>query len=739
MRKVLVVFILIIFSISIACASVVVTGVGSGPSPEIALSNARTDLASQFSVNISSLTLSSISDDGGGDTSSLSSLSVQTTSFNLFGAQETTTQNEDGSFSATSSLSDAQVPLYEAQLNNLFTTINELLPYIDPSGDFEVQKDVYPRLISALREYEIYQIVVLVLSPDSNIGKRALPVTRFIIENEYQSRLTLEKNETEIMVSSLMQQSQIGILPSNDELLADALARLEEIKAQQEQMDQLVTGDMALMLDEFGLDSPEAHDATSDKDTDNNFESLINSIEANRATIQAIRDNANEWLKILEDSFHDEINSIHNNNNYSSREIKQEVERKRRDYTQKANSYYLEAFNIMSEIARDSLDLVDELSNRTFTATSNDSYLTTYIEGYFDNAQLYSGIADITIGNESIRLYFRIPYDNWIGSAIPSESNRKAYLEYEADTGYWLEILQDYPSIYTLEVDFTVSTDYSPSYEVKFSQFRIIRNDTGKQVFSFDIDQTDTLTYESRTNLTEFSVTYDELLDTSLFIFKPEEKNVHTDELTKSSDGPEKSIDINTTTTEVISSTQVYKNDKKQTTVNKEPETEKNAKQDDPVASEQLENQEKKPINLSIIGEGEILINTKADDVNKQSGYGGRLSLLTNINSRLKIGGVLDGIFYPNKGLIYIGASASWLMASQERYNWYFDVAVGPGISFSYNQQIQFTLNGSLGVSMQYVYSGTNEVRISLQFAKSGEHFGPLMTAGLVFNLGGKK
>ena len=114
-------------------------------------------------VNISSLTLSSTSDDGENNTSNLSSLSVQTTSFNLFGAQETTTQNEDGSFSATSSLSDAQVPLYEAQLNNLFTTINELLPYIDPSGDFEVQKDVYPRLISALREYEIYQIVVLVL------------------------------------------------------------------------------------------------------------------------------------------------------------------------------------------------------------------------------------------------------------------------------------------------------------------------------------------------------------------------------------------------------------------------------------------------------------------------------------------------------------------------------------------------------------------------------------------------
>lgn len=78
-------------------------------------------------------------------------------------------------------------------------------------------------------------------------------------------------------------------------------------------------------------------------------------------------------------------------------------------------------------------------------------------------------------------------------------------------------------------------------------------------------------------------------------------------------------------------------------------------------------------------------------------------------------------------------------MASQERYNWYFDVAIGPGVSFSYNQQMQFTLNGSLGVSLQYVYSGTNEVRISLQFAKSGEYFGPLMTAGLVFNLGGKK
>ena len=90
LRKALIIFSLVIFSISVIYASDVVTG--SGSDPEVALSNARADLASRFSVNISSLILSSVSDDGENSTANLSSMSLQTTSFKLLGANETTVQ-----------------------------------------------------------------------------------------------------------------------------------------------------------------------------------------------------------------------------------------------------------------------------------------------------------------------------------------------------------------------------------------------------------------------------------------------------------------------------------------------------------------------------------------------------------------------------------------------------------------------------------------------------------------------
>ena len=747
LRKALIIFSLVIFSISVIYASDVVTGSGSGSDPEVALSNARADLASRFSVNISSLILSSVSDDGENSTANLSSMSLQTTSFKLLGANETTVQNEDGSFSATSSLSEAQVPLYEAQLNNLFTTINELLPYVDPSGDFDVQKNVYPRLISALREYEIYQIVVLRLSPDSDIGKRVLPVTRAVIENEYQSRLTLEENETEIIVSSLTKQAQMGILHGNDEILTEASDRLEEIRKQQEQMRRLAADDMALMLEKFGIDDvhtadnekifPESSDMTSGDEPDNSFENLINSIEADRATIQAIRDNANEWLRSLEESFQNEINSIVSSEYNSPREVQQETERTRRDFQQQANSFYLEAFNMMSDIATHSLGLADELSSRTFTASSNDSCLSAYIEGYFDNARLYSGIADITIGNESIRLYFRIPYESWTGFEIPSESDHEAYLAYESDAGYWLEILQDYPSIYTLEVDFSVSTDYSPSYEVRFSQFRIIRNDTGEQVFSWKIDQTDDLRYESRTELTDFSVTYDDLLDTSLFVFDPyKNRTVSAEENNSGAVGnePEDSDDMGVTEAKFIYETRVYENEINENPADIKTSPGENVGMDNSGVLEHIEKQERKTADLSIIGDAEIAVGIVGDEIR----FGVRLSLLASLNSRLKAGGLLEGVFFGNEASLYIGVAASWLMTHGQCY-WYLNAAAGPGIFFSYDGRVLFDINGSFGVSVHYPVGEKTDMRFSLQFAKSGCYSGLMLAAGVVYNLGGNR
>ena len=164
----------------------------------------------------------------------MASYSLQSTQFNLLGRVENVEENSDGSYTATCTIPSSAAPLYEAQLNNLYSTINSLYSQVDGK---EGQRNTYLRLITALRDYEIYQTVVLTLNPSSSVATKVLPTTRAIIENEYQSLLIIENNNTEITVRNLQQQAEMGILSVQGRAdLNAALKELEENRRQQEEL-----------------------------------------------------------------------------------------------------------------------------------------------------------------------------------------------------------------------------------------------------------------------------------------------------------------------------------------------------------------------------------------------------------------------------------------------------------------------------------------------------------------------
>ena len=517
MKKLLVLLLIIFVSIFSAVA-VDVTGRGIGSTEDEALRMAREDLISQFSINVSSLTYTQDSDDGvSSSSSSMASYSLQSTQFNLLGRVENVEENSDGSYTATCTIPSSAAPLYEAQLNNLYSTINSLYSQVDGK---EGQRNTYLRLITALRDYEIYQTVVLTLNPSSSVAIKVLPTTRAIIENEYQSLLIIENNNTEITVRNLQQQAEMGILSVQGRAdLNAALKELEENRRQQEELNAMAQEDYDLQREAFQQEMAATaamlHESLSSYSTGNavsgemTFSDLINQIEANRATLQAIKDSTNESLAKLDSEFNEEVerkrsdilyapwssNELYNGQptrdarEFRNQSLEVAIEELRSAYSQEANIIYGEAFNRMSSLTNYTLSYVDELNGKTFLINSFAPEVSTEIDMFAEAAGVFSGIATVTIGNSSTELYFRIPYEAWTGEKIPSRNDFQAYSLYRDTAADWLKIMQDFPEIFSIEFAFTITNDYSSTYNIIFRNYTITRNDTGEVVFSDSINQ----------------------------------------------------------------------------------------------------------------------------------------------------------------------------------------------------------------------------------------------------------
>lgn len=526
-----------------------VSGIGYGTTETAALDNARENLISSFSLNISSVTLTSSKDDGSGASQdSLQSMSMQSTSFNILGAVEKTEKQKDGTYKATTTIPSSAVALYENQLKVLYRDVESLVGQSEKTTDDDARKTIFLRLSSLLRQYEVYQTVVLTLDPSSSVGARIAPIGRASVESALSQILVKENNNADITILDLQQRAEYGILSLEGQAELDAaLKTIEENRIMAEAIEKQKMADLELKREEFLAEMQLAVDSLQQNITNQSvmaeaagemsLSSVLNKIEANRETFMAVKNSMDESLATIEDAYDSEAAALSEEimsrpypagDTYNGVPTQSAVENRRKlvevelqtlwePYSEKANAVYKEGFSKLCVIADYANDYIDLINGKIFTASSISPEVSTKIEYYVPSAELWSGIATVTLGNKSIDLYFKIPYEAWTGEKVPSSSSIAAYESYVDTTEDWTQLMNDYSQLFTITFSFSVEAKKDTSYEITFTKYSITRNDTGNVVFEEYINQKNSIDYDNNVSFDDFSVINDSLVDYSLF------------------------------------------------------------------------------------------------------------------------------------------------------------------------------------------------------------------------------
>lgn len=512
------------------------SAVGHGDTEAEAIDDARFNLISSFSVKVSSLTITSDTDDGAGSTSSsMSSYSAHSVQFDLVGQEESARELDDGTWEATATLPESAARFYTVKLDDLYPTINTLNNLVENASDKSSVKSQYLQLIQALREYEQYRTVVMILSPSTSV--RPLPTSSGAVEAQYQSILMEENNEMEITLMDLEQQRQLGILSSRDEsAYQEALAKLEANRKEQEELrkrrdeeyqtralelEQQFSASISLAQADPSLMSEIAEEGLS-------ISATMNRIEANRGTFSAIKETLRDELydnQIEYEAAYDSYYETEMDKPYSSTEmvggLPTQVAIDNRErlieatfaegdgayYASVADLIYSEAFGRMSQLTNMTLDYIDALNANRFTLSSGSDEVSAVVEGFNRGNNSWYGTANVTIGSTTVELYFLIPYTAWTGKSVPNARNATEYAAYLEECDEWLQLFIDYPSSYGISFDFDIiAQTESSNYTVSFRTYRIIRTDTGEVVSTRSIQQNDRISFSPSVNIMDFSV-----------------------------------------------------------------------------------------------------------------------------------------------------------------------------------------------------------------------------------------
>lgn len=554
MKKILLALLLSISLFRIFAAS----GIGYGKTEQEALNNSRQELIQNFSVNVSSITYIEDIENGKSSTSnSMTNLSLQTTSFDLLGKEEIVEPLKDGTYKATTTIDDSSTSLYQARISDLVSTINAVNKLISDSSDKTTQKANYLRLITALKEFELYRTVLLTISPKTNVP--TLSVSRGAVEAEYQSILTMEMNSTSTTIYDLQQQQVLGILTLNgQEELKKAQAKLEENKRQQEEMAKAAEADFkaqreqqnqewqamtASLIESFNKQTVDKSEASSISD-------MINRIEANRKTFNTIIKETGNALRQITGQKNIEFNDIKrevNNRPYTQGEMfngqvtpyakeGREKEVKNRQaaaevkYKEQSNAVYSEAFSRLSYISNTTQDHIDELSNKSYSLSSRDAEVTTTIDYFVPQINAWTGTANITIGNNTFKLYFTIPYRNWTGRAHVEVGDAN-YYNYLTEANDWTEILKQSSLYYEVIFNFNVEADASRSvYVIDFTGYSIKRADSNAAIYSNKIKYSESISFTPSLSVVNFKVANDTLINYTDFNFERTDINKSAEE-----------------------------------------------------------------------------------------------------------------------------------------------------------------------------------------------------------------
>ena len=436
---------------------------------------------------------------------------------------------------------------------------------VENAADKLSMKAVYLQLISLLREYELYRTVLLVLSP-TGYEIQTLPTSSAAIEAQYQSILMEENNALDVTIMDYQQQAELGILSVRDQAALDeAIKVLEANKKQQEELQKQRQDEHQMKLlemqQQFDLYVSQAQInpeiIAQQQEEGLSLSAIINRIEANRNTFQTIKRTLETDLYENQSEYESKLNSYIEEGMkapYSASEmvggVPTEVARNNRRvmlanefnssegvyYRGIAEALYSEAFGRLSAITNSTLDYIELIDGQTFSFSSSDDEVSTVIEYFTPNNNSWIGSADVTIGNQTIELYFTIPYSGWTGEAVPSQRQDPAgYSAFLDETTAWLEILQNYPSSYYIMFNFEVSASAENSdYEIVFNNYEIRRSDTGGTAIKAGINQTNTVSYGTHVDILDFTVDSMDLIDSSQYRFVREKGDVSEEKATVS-------------------------------------------------------------------------------------------------------------------------------------------------------------------------------------------------------------
>lgn len=515
-----------------------ITSTGYGVTQNEAEQNAMRNLANQIAVNVSSIAYTASYDDGVTASDSFSDMSIQTSSFTLKGVKIRSTGESNGLYSVIAEIPESASVIYEKELENLQGAISRVNSSLDNLSDDD-KLDSYLMLISLLRNYGIAENVLMLLDPESIIDI-SLPITKAEAEFEYRLLLSKSISEVGMKVENLTALLELEMISAEDSELEAAISEQQTLLEKRRQLQAEMDEEYTMRLEErqqkistvFESDIllpsfAEEGNAVLDplfriEAARNTFSELKNTLDLSVAEIE--QQYSNEAEAIVEAVISLEFFSTQLDGNGRPKEsvvnsiedmTQTQLDDLLHSYGKTATEMYLTTYEKLLDVRRFAEEESFRIKGKNFAISNRGTALTTSIlpENFDAESLVWNGTAYISTGTETVEVPFSIPYSAWIGERI-AYSDISEMMRLYSDVEFWTDIFAEYPGAFTLTIDgcFSDMALTDDSYELMFTRYSIIRNDTGKTVFTDNLNQLSEIHSSCSGSLDDFTIEHDFLL-----------------------------------------------------------------------------------------------------------------------------------------------------------------------------------------------------------------------------------
>ncbi len=516
MKKALGIFVLIfIFALPLWAADLSATGYGR------TLDEARTDakiqLAGSISTHVSNIVSVQTEEDSTGRSffESFFSSSVHESEFELKGTIESNPQNVDNTWQITLTLPSSAAPVYYDDLIRLNRDITQLYGRLGNLEDYRAVTDKqYEQLLNLLEAYEATRLVAIQLDPSKAADIAELPVSLTVVETQYDAKKQEELNALMIEYASFDELMELGLISeeqmSNYDDLRDMIAERkksdeERIREQQEKTAEMLREAQAAFSNDANID----YEALLSESGSKSLTDIINSVESRRRSFKQVKGIMDQRLGTIYNSMQQDCRDFYDarmSEPYAAIDMEKKgfifkrerptdeaVETRKKgvnayiednimpQYVNAASDEYKLYVQRLSTITRAAMNDLAELNGTEYTYNTYQNQMAVAISGYNRNTNAFTGYVSLTIGSQSARFDFEIPYKVWFGKEMPeAEDDIFEYENARIVASDWMNRLMSDTSILLVEVKFTVKGYLDGSkYDIAFKSFNIARLDTG--------------------------------------------------------------------------------------------------------------------------------------------------------------------------------------------------------------------------------------------------------------------